>query len=84
MAQITPYPSDDVQITSLLRQYDAVVVHGPWHGAAPDCASLGCVVVQERIALRGRHKPGEITADALHSPEDVLFWHEYLLRSKQP
>jgi putative flippase GtrA len=86
VAQITPYPADTLRgdaastgLQALLRQHDAVVVHGLWHEPAPDCAALGCTVVQARIALRGRHKSGEVNLDALHTPENVLFWREYLL-----
>ena len=92
VAQITPYPADDLrvdathtdsevqaQLQNLLRTHDAVVVHALWTEAAPDCVALGCDIVQQRVALRGRHKSGEIHAAALHTPETLLFWREYLL-----
>ena len=92
VARITPYPADELRVDAthspadtqahlktLLATHDAVVVHARWQDPAPDCAALGCVVVQQRVALRGRHKPGEIHAQALQSPESLLFWREYLL-----
>ena len=84
VAHITPYSADEwrteaTPLPTLLSRHDAVVVHLRWQDPAPDCAALGCVVVQQRVALRGRHKPGEITFEALHTPEALLFWREYLL-----
>ena len=80
VAHIEPYAADgSVPLPELLARYDAVVVHGRFHDAAPDCAALGCRLVEQRLALRGRHPPGEINASALRTPESVLFWREYLL-----
>ena len=92
VAHIQPYPADDLRadetlraqdtsarLKALLASHDAVVVHTLWNEPAPDCATLGCDVVQQRVALRGRHKPGDITPQALHTPEALLFWREYLL-----
>lgn len=84
VAQIEPYAADGgAALPDLLARHDAVVVHGRFHDAAPDCAVLGCRVIEQRIALRGRHKPGEINATALRTPEDLLFWREYLLVSQR-
>ena len=74
------YPADAPHIAQLLTQYDAIVVQGLWHDPAPDCQAARCQIVAQRIGLRGRHRPGEITWQALRSaPEQVLFWHEYLI-----
>ena len=94
VAQITPYAASELRLDdpslsadtqarlqNLLAQNDAVVVHVAWSSAPIDCQALGCVVVQERIALRGRHKPGEINTTRLHTPENLLFWHEYVLQA---
>jgi hypothetical protein len=83
VAHIAPYPAglvrEDADLQTLLATNDAVVVHKLWSEPAPDCRVLGCTVVQARVALRGRHQPGEVNAASLHSPEALLFWREYLL-----
>jgi putative flippase GtrA len=86
VGRITPYmdhePNEDQDIAQRLKKFDAVVVHRYWNEAAPDCAQAHCEILAQRIGLRGRHAPGEITWKNLQTPERVLFWHEYLLVSR--
>jgi putative flippase GtrA len=77
------YPTDASHIAQLLTQFDAIVVQSKWNDPAPDCQAAHCTVLAQRIGLRGRHKPGEISFQALRAaPEQVLFWHEYLIVPK--
>lgn len=88
--QLTPYDAPALQqaptaeaqhalLRAWLAGYDAVVVHGHWDAPPPDCAHLGCEVLAQRIALRGRHRSDEINATSVRVPEQLFFWREYLL-----
>jgi hypothetical protein len=81
--QITPYRDDIVtdaaQLRTWLQDHDAVIVRRTWDEPAPDCAEAGCEVVGQRVAIRGRHRPGDITLTSVRTPELLLFWREYLV-----
>lgn len=80
---ITPYrddtPTDTTQLREWLKDHEAVIVRGTWNEAAPDCEAAGCDVLGQRLAIRGRHRPGDINWQSVQTPEALLFWREYLL-----
>jgi ribose 1,5-bisphosphokinase PhnN len=83
VSQITPYSDElsvsDARVTELLKDHDAVIVWRYWNEAAPVCPPDACTVLASRIALRGRHGPGEVSLRKLRKPERVFFWREYLV-----
>jgi hypothetical protein len=83
VSQITPYADElsvsDARVAELLKTHEAVIVWRHWNEAAPVCQPDVCTVIGSRIALRGRHGPGEVTLRKLRRPERVFFWREYLV-----
>ena len=81
--QITPYrddiATDAAQLRTWLQDHDAIIVRRTWDEPAPDCAEAGCEVLGQRVAIRGRHRPGDITLTSVRTPELLLFWREYLV-----
>jgi hypothetical protein len=80
---ITPYrddlPTDAAQLREWFKDHDAVIVRRIWNDVEPDCGAAGCEIMGQRLAIRGRHRPGDITWQSLQTPEVLLFWREYLL-----
>ena len=80
---ITPYreetPTDAAQLRDWFKDHEAVIVRRVWNEAEPDCEAAGCEVIGQRLAIRGRHRSGEINWQSVQTPEVLLFWREYLL-----
>ena len=80
---ITPYRddihTDTAQLREWFKDHEAVIVRRTWNEAAPDCEAAHCDVLGQRLAIRGRHRPGDISWHSVQTPEALLFWREYLL-----
>lgn len=80
---ITPYrddvSTDAAQLREWFTQHEAVIVRRAWNEAAPDCEATGCEFIGERLAIRGRHRAGDINWQSVQTPEVLLFWREFLL-----
>jgi putative flippase GtrA len=83
---LSPYPDQTeptpAQIQTWLGANDAVIVYRHWNESPPDCAAAQCQIIGQRIGLRSRHRNGEINPKSLQTPEQILFWREYLLVRK--